>query len=129
MSISKSTTVIVLVTQKFKKAKAWIDRHYSDAFFLPRPERPGRSQLFDGCEGQSCIVLDNPQYHFRQKDLMKVLDKYPLQVEVVRSYITLNPSVKIVVCDQHPNVWYPHRLGCLEYESFMRRITQIIDLS
>jgi len=52
------------------------------------------------------VVLDDFKGNIPHKMLLRMLDRYPLQVEVKGSTIAFNPAVIIITSNHPPNQWY-----------------------
>lgn len=71
----------------------------------------GDLKWFDGYEGQPFAILDD----FRSKkcsfaQLLRILDRYPIQLEVKGSHTNWNPSTIIVTCPYTPERCFEERL-------------------
>ena len=96
-----------------------------DADLYVKP--PGNS-WFDGYRGQSTILLDDYRSSwFPFSYLLRLLDRYPLQVEVKGGYVQFRASVIYITCPKSPDVLYAD----LEVRSegslaqLLRRITEV----
>jgi len=105
LAISKPThrdvKVICLIgesgTGKTREAYAIDPNLYS------KPE----GQWFDGYTGQKTLLLDDYYGDIPYSQLLKVLDRYPLQVPTKGSFIYAQWDLVIITSNRHPRLWYP----------------------
>lgn len=85
---------------------------------------PGES-WFDGYQGQSVVLFDDYNgSEFKLSYLLKLLDRYPMQVPVKGGYVNWIPRHIYFTSNKDPNEWYS---GCNEEQrnAFFRRIKLI----
>ncbi len=90
--------------------------------------KPPGNSWFDGYCGQSTILLDDYRSSwFPFSYLLRLLDRYPLQVEIKGGYVQFRASVIYITCPKSPDVLYAD----LEVRSegslaqLLRRITEV----
>jgi len=77
---------------------------------------------FDGYDGHKTLLLDDYQGELQYSWLLKLLDRYPIQLPVKGGFIPARYDAVIITTNKHPRDWYyGHNYAALE-----RRIT-IVD--
>lgn len=63
---------------------------------------------FDGYDPtvQKVVVLDDFQGNLPYKFLLRMLDCYPMQVEIKGSMVAFNPTIIVITSNTHPRDWY-----------------------
>lgn len=90
---------------------------------------------WDGYDGQELVIFDDFDGDYPYRELLKILDRYPMNVQVKGGYIKLTTLKFIITSNKHPMNWYPHQsdedhiLWQDEYEQtpLKRRIKEIIE--
>lgn len=84
---------------------------------------PG-DKWFDGYDGQAAALFDDfDGSWFKISFLLRLLDRYPMQVQVKGAYAWWVPKTIYITSNIHPNDWYPNALE--EHKrALMRRLTQ-----
>jgi hypothetical protein len=78
------------------------------SFWLPRPE--GDRPWWDGYDGQEVIVIDE-FYGWLKRDFMyRLIDRYPMMLEVKGGAVPMQAKHVIFTSNKHPKEWYP-RVG------------------
>lgn len=67
---------------------------------------PGDYKWFDGYEGQPIVILDDYRGEYQLQMLLKLLDRYPMQVPVKGGFTTWCPKKVYITSNVHPNDWY-----------------------
>lgn len=86
---------------------------------------------FDGYEGQATAILDDIRtnscpFNF----LLRLLDRYPLTVEIKGGFTLWNPKTIIITCPVHPRLLYVNHETGLEWDNIdqlLRRIETFRD--
>lgn len=84
---------------------------------------------FDGYMGQSAALLDELEGRFSQwklGDLLRVLDRYPLQVPIKGGFTWWTPSFIYVTCNIHPVFWYDYAGRQSKFDALARRFHAVI---
>jgi len=77
-------------------------------------------------EGESTVVWDDfdpKQMPFR--DLLRILDRYPLQVEFKGGYCQLQATHFVITTVLDPSTWYPDHFETGDMQQLHRRITLV----
>lgn len=89
---------------------------------------PGRGGWFSGYEQQQVVILDEvdkwcDSYGFGP--FLRLLDRYPTQVEIKGSYREFNSKFIFLCASVSPRAWFPDRVGVVEdrFQQVERRIT------
>lgn len=72
---------------------------------------------FDGYSGQDCLLLDDYQGDLPYTWLLKILDRYPIQLPVKGGFVTARYTKVIITTNVHPRHWYGGN-----YDALKRRI-------
>jgi hypothetical protein len=68
---------------------------------------PGDYKWFDGYRGQPIVILDDFRGEYKLQMLLKLLDRYPLQVPIKGGFTEWKPRKVYITSNIHPNDWYP----------------------
>lgn len=102
------------------KSRRALEEAGENSFWLPRPE--GDRPWWDGYDGQQTIVIDEFYGWLKRDFLYRLIDRYPMMLEVKGGAVPMQAKHVIFTSNKHPNDWYPRaRLGAL-----VRRFTQPI---
>lgn len=82
---------------------------------------------FDPYSGEEIVLLDEfiGQIPFRL--MLKLCDRYPMQVEVKGGHVQWAPRQIWITSDRHPENWYLYHEG--EYEQLARRISSVTEVT
>lgn len=89
----------------------------------PKPD----NKWWDGYTGQECVLIDdfNPNDGWITfKNLLKLLDRYPLLVEYKGGTCNFCSKTIIFTCNDDPKTWWSH-MGTRDKQAFSRRINSI----
>ncbi|AKV62292.1 putative replication initiation protein [Calanoida sp. copepod associated circular virus] len=100
-----------------KTKKAWTEA--PDAYVHPG------GQWFDGYTGQPDVIFDDfSGSEFKLTYLLKLLDRYPMQVPVKGGFVNWVPKRIFITSNLDPRTWYKDAIQ--EHQAaLMRRITKI----
>lgn len=79
---------------------------HPDAYWKTRSV--GTSQWWDGYDGQSTIVIDEFYGWFPWDFLLRLTDRYPLQLECKGGSVPCAATTIIFTSNKHPREWYPN---------------------
>jgi len=120
LSISKPThrevQVIILIGQSGTGKTRWAYENYPDLYSKPE------GQWYDAYAGEKTLLLDDYYGDIPYSQLLKVLDRYPLQVPQKGSHIYAQWTTVIITSNRHPNLWYPQG-----YTDALKRRTFILE--
>lgn len=88
---------------------------------------PGDYEWFDGYENHEVVLFDDYRGEYPIQFLLKLLDRYPMNVKVKGSFVTWNPKRVFITSNITPREWYPNadnETWC----ALRRRLTNIIQV-
>lgn len=68
---------------------------------------PGDYKWFDGYQSQPIVIIDDYRGEYPLQLLLKLLDRYPMQVPVKGGFVKWCPKKVYITSNIHPNDWYP----------------------
>lgn len=68
---------------------------------------PGDYQWFDGYTGQQLVILDDYRGEYPIQLLLKLIDRYPMQVPVKGGFVKWLPKKVYITSNVNPLDWYP----------------------
>jgi len=90
----------------------------------------GHSQWWDGYDGHECIVIDEYYGWFTWDFLLRLTDRYSIQLEVKQSTVPCLAKKIVFTSNKHPRDWYPNsRYAWDETNPLKRRFTEIRELT
>lgn len=69
---------------------------------------PGDYQWFDGYSGQELVILDDYRGEYPIQLLLKLIDRYPMQVPVKGGFVKWLPKKVYITSNVNPLDWYPN---------------------
>lgn len=95
-------------TGKSRRINHLCERHgFEDCYWLSKPNSSSGALWWDGYYGQSIVVIDE-FYGWIQRDFMlRLIDRYPLQIQVKGSSAQMVPKKIYITSNDHPVDWYP----------------------
>lgn len=86
----------------------------------------GDNDWWDGYDPvkHSVVVMDDFNGNIKYGTLLKLLDKYPMQVEVKGSTVSFRPKLIIITSNKEPNQWYFQKPDQVNHDSsaLLRRL-------
>lgn len=80
---------------------------------------------WDGYANHEHIVWDDFSGSIPFRDLLRILDIYPMRVQVKGGYTNLTSKTICITCNKHPQEWYPNQ----DYTCIKRRIHELWQFS
>lgn len=80
---------------------------------------------WDGYTGQKVVIFDDFDADIPHCQFLRIVDKYPLKVEVKGSSIEMLGRRFIITANKHPREWWPH-LTLDQKCALRRRITKLV---
>lgn len=109
-------TVLYGETGTGKTRKAWNELCEKDAFFYPG------GGWFDGYDEHANVIFDDfGGSEFKITYLLKLLDRYPMQVPVKGGFVQWVPKHIVITSNYPPEDWYPNAKD-KHKEALLRRI-------
>lgn len=82
---------------------------------------------WDGYNGEEAVILDDFRGDWMKfHELLRLLDRYPTNVEIKGGYVTFNAKRIYITSDKDPRLWY--NVSDSEYDQLDRRITTIMNM-
>lgn len=109
------------------KTRRIMDEFAADPSFYVSP-LGGSGFWMDGYDGQSVVLLDDfagGKSKIGLTELLRLLDRYPVQVPVKGSFVWWYPEKIFVTTNLHPRLWYEWTKREEQYFALMRRFTQV----
>jgi len=88
-----------------KTRKATSD--YTDAYIITKPNSDG-NLWWDGYQGQETVILDEFYGWIKYDMLLRLLDRYPIQVPVKGGFVKLRAHRWILTSNKPWTDWYPN---------------------
>ena len=85
-----------------------------DLFVASVPEKRGGKAWFDGYKGQTHVLMDDYRGEYELSFFLRLIDRYPMQVEVKNSHTQWAPKYIYFTTNVVPWKWYNKTL--LEYD-------------
>lgn len=101
---------------------------YSDEDCFWKPVYDGsNAQWWDGYSGQKCVIWDD----FRESQaslpqLLRLLDRYPVSVQIKGGYVHFEPETIIFTTEEDPKNWYGGHLIGRIVPNLLRRISHVL---
>ncbi len=96
---------------------------FGECYFVPTP-RSGSEVWWDGYDGEETIVLDDFYGWLRWSFLLKLLDRYPMQVPVKGGFAPMVSKRVVLTSNAHPRVWYDYNEKMC-FGALLRRVTEV----
>jgi len=108
------------------KTRSVMERHALGTELYTSPLTSGF--WFDGYDGHDVVLLDDfsgSASHFTLCNLLRLLDRYPVQVPIKGDFVWWYPRIVYVTTNNHPRLWYKWDRREGQYAALMRRFTTI----
>lgn len=119
------TEVIVLFgkTDVGKSRIAW--ETFPDAY-----GKSAEHTWWDGYAGEETVIIDDYEGEFDFRYLLRLLDRYPLQIQVKGGMTQFNSYRIVITSNRHPEEWYAmnSRVNHDDIKAMKRRITRCMHL-
>lgn len=102
----------------------WILDNVPNAFW-----KQNDSNWFDGFTGQEDIVLDDFYGWMPYSSLLRLLDKYPLQVQSKGSQVSVYAKKIYISSNKLPQQWYEKIKEKVDLTALTRRFTRVMEFS
>jgi len=86
-----------------------------------------RGTWFDGYNNHENVIIDDFYGWLPYDTLLRMCDRYPMQVESKGGHINFIPKVIVITSNEEPAKWYKNIT--LPFEAFCRRVTKWIHFS
>jgi len=106
----------------------WCFETYPGAYWKTRSV--GSSQWWDGYDGHEVIVIDEFYGWFPWDFLLRLTDRYPLQLEVKGGTVPCLAKTIVFTSNKHPRDWYPNsRYAWDDSNPLKRRFAEVRELT
>jgi len=87
--------------------------------------KPPTNKWWDGYENNECVIIDDYRCDFSTfADLLRLFDRYPLQVEYKGGFTQFNSKVIIITTPRSPQMTWANRTD-EQMQQLLRRITEV----
>lgn len=90
------------------------------------PIRQGKMMWFDGYDGHSVILLDDFNGEMALKALLRLLDRYVIQVPIKGAHAWWRPELLIITTNYEVEKWYDYTDREESLRALQRRITKTV---
>lgn len=88
--------------------------------------KPTKAEWYNGYEQQQvCLIDDFKAGRLDDKELLRLLDRYPMQVEIKGGYVEFNSPIIVITCDSPPERFWSGK----DLEQIMRRLTHVVHVT
>jgi hypothetical protein len=119
----KSWTNVLVGSTGLGKTRFVYQQHQDDDIFVW-----GGDRWFDGYVGQRIALLDDYRGELSIGFLLRLLDRYPLQVPIKGGFVNWNPRRIYITSNTMPEVWYADVDGA-SVAALLRRIDRLDSIS
>lgn len=91
-------------------------------------KKSGSTKWFDGYTDQKTLLIDDFGGRLSRMpltELLNILDRYPVQIEVKGGFVDLQATLIIVTSNIHPNKWYEYEGREENYRALARRFHEV----
>jgi hypothetical protein len=88
---------------------------------------PGDFNWFDGYRGQPIVIIDDYRGEYPLQLLLKLLDRYPMQVPIKGGFANWNPRKVYITSNTRPSSWYLNA-DALSIEAMYRRFDDVTEV-
>lgn len=117
ISTHRDVKVIFLIGSSGTGKTRWAWENYPELYSKPE------GNWWDGYTGQNTILLDDYYGDIPYSQFLKVLDRYPLNLQIKGGFTPALYTTVIITSNDNYDRWYPQHEGAIT-----RRIHQIINL-
>lgn len=96
-------------------------QRYPDLFNMP--VKSGQTLWFNGYSAQAVVLIDDFKGGFGLDNLLRLLDKYPIQVETKGGMVWFQPNLIILTSNFKEEEWYDYHRRAEHLAALKRRIT------
>ena len=89
----------------------------------------GKDIWYDGYQGQKTVLIDDFNGNMPLSQVLRILDKFPIQVPCKGSFCWFRPDVILVTTNTQPDSWYDYEKRQDSLAALRRRFSYIHDMS
>lgn len=115
--LHRDVTVILITGRSGTGKTRWAYDTYPELY--SKPSGP----WWDGYTGQKTILLDDYYGDMPYDQLLRVLDRYPVNLPVKGGFVWGQYTTVIITSNSHPNLWYSNGPTPKDISALMRRIS------
>jgi len=104
----------------------WAFENYQGAYW-----KSPNSRWFDGYLDQKTIIMDEfagKMSKYELTSLLRLIDRYPLQIEVKGSHRLMVAETFVFTTNIHPKMWYDYTGRRTQYDALARRFSKVLYL-
>lgn len=134
---SKQAQMLIGLSIEVRKAEPYVEwrwgkagvgktRYVWDLYDVKSVYLKDNTKWWDGYTGQEIVLIDDIcVFSWNFRDLLKLLDRYPLKVECKGGYVTFNSPKIYITCEHEPaHYWNGNALA-----QVLRRITSVTEVT
>lgn len=99
--------------------------HYANNLVPNAYWKQPHTKWWDGYSGNQDIVIDDFKGWLAYTHMLRIMDKYPLMVEVKGSNLNFNPPKLVITCSTLPWTWYSNDVP-FKWHEFARRVDRFL---
>jgi len=81
---------------------------------------------WDGYHGQKVVVIDDFYGGIRFSEFLKILDHYPLSVQIKGGFVAMRATHFFITSNTHPRDWYSGIKDKVDLNALKRRLTSLV---
>lgn len=101
---------------------------YPDLYSVPC-NTANSAVWFNGYQGQSTVLLDDFSGEMPLVQLLRLLDRYSVQVPYKGGYLWFAPGIIIITSNVHPKKWYNYWERDSSFQALKRRFSVVLDFN
>lgn len=123
---SWKTTVVVLHGPSGCGKSRWAHERWPEAY-----TKDPTNDWWDGYQGEEVVIFDEFYGGMRHDAMLKIMDRYPLRVQIKGGYVNFSAKLVIITSNADPREWYSsiHSKAPESRVAFFRRIEHEITFS
>lgn len=87
---------------------------------------PENGKWFNGYDGHKVVIMDEFRGQLPFGFLLRLLDRYPMQVETKGGMVQFVADTIIITSPKHPELWYSDLDDCDRLSQLLRRINHVV---
>lgn len=119
--MNEGINVEVIVGEPGVGKTRYVYEKEKDLFVMP--ESNGNTIWFDGYRGQEAVLFDDFYGGIKYSSILRLLDRYPLQVPVKGGFVQWKPKRVYITSNQQPEKWY----NIKDIRALKRRISKVFN--
>ncbi len=128
--IRKQRSVTLLYGEPGTGKTSYVHDLWKDEIFFDSPPQTSGSLWFDGYDQHELCLIDDfagASSHVTLTTLLRMLDDYPVKLQVKGSFVWFNPDIVFITTNIHPRNWYSYGDRETHYVALKRRINMVLE--